>query len=364
MPAGRLLRLARPVGRRAQATYTRVGKAVQPQGTPEGQVPEREVDPAPEDTAPEPTPTPTPNHPSEAPRAAEDGGAQQGGAQQDASAGEAKEAGPMEVLYMREPTVVPGKNHPPMPYTHYFDTYLMVNRLTDAGFGRGEAVTTMKAVRALLGDKMTEAQGRLVSKGDVDNVGLSGPVRGSSASSPSHHRNARSFPTHYHITIAVLSILIPHNHTKTQDPKNKNPQTQTHKSITQEPSPLTQSARLPGDVPLQGRLLGAQHRGPQQPPRRRRGHARAAHAPPARRRRPLADAQPRAPDPQRHRPRPLRRPQDGRPRGAKGERRFRMCFHFLLPSHASQVFPIFFDFAVYPIPILFLDSPFFCKSIS
>ncbi|KAL2107254.1 hypothetical protein VUR80DRAFT_5518 [Thermomyces stellatus] len=75
----------------------------------------------------------------------------------------------MEVLCMREPTIVPGKTHPPMPYTHYFDTYLMVNRLTDAGFKKGQAVTTMKAVRALLGAKMEEAQARLVSKGDVDN---------------------------------------------------------------------------------------------------------------------------------------------------------------------------------------------------
>lgn len=170
MPAGRLLRALRPVGRpRLQSSYTRAGKAVQPQSDRDpaketGAGEARDAGPAPEDTA---TSEPAPASPR-ATDAAETRDAAQNASEEKQSGGDAP--GPMEVLCMREPTIVPGKTHPPMPYTHYFDTYLMVNRLTDAGFKKGQAVTTMKAVRALLGAKMEEAQARLVSKGDVDNV--------------------------------------------------------------------------------------------------------------------------------------------------------------------------------------------------
>lgn len=171
MPAGRLLRLLRSVGRpRHHSTYRRVGKAVQPPG----------ADPdardggggmSPNDPA---TDAPEPRHPNPEPR--EEAAAQNPeGEAREAPRAEESSAGPMEVLYMREPSVVPGKQHPPMPFTHYFDTYEMVNRLTAAEFKRGQAVSTMKAVRMLLRDKMEEAQGRLVSKGDVDNV--SWPLR-------------------------------------------------------------------------------------------------------------------------------------------------------------------------------------------
>lgn len=173
MPAGRLLGALRPVGRRLQTSYTRAGKAVQPQanrgaGREVDAEAARDADPAGEEAA---VPKPTPDS-KESGRAEEDKDAEPQNAAERKQEGEARDEppGPMEVLYMREPTVVPGKKHPPMPYTHYFDTYQMVNRLTSAGFQKGAAVTTMKAVRALLGAKMQEAQERLVSKGDVDNV--------------------------------------------------------------------------------------------------------------------------------------------------------------------------------------------------
>ena len=176
MPAGRLLRALRPVGltrHPLHSSYTRAGKAVQPQAGADAAKEanaesNQDVGPTLEEVA---APDPTPDS-SESARAEETKDAAPQNSSEGKQAGEGREdaPGPMEVLYMREPTVVPGKKHPPMPYTHYFDTYLMVNRLTDAGFKKGEAVTTMKAVRALLGAKMEEAQGRLVSKGDVDNV--------------------------------------------------------------------------------------------------------------------------------------------------------------------------------------------------
>ena len=198
MPAGRLLRLVRPVGRH-HATYTRVGKAVRPLsrrkeakasvGSAARSQESRETRSTREtretkDTADKKEPTPedaalatTPNTPessrttqNENPEANET---------KDESSPESNKSGPMDaVLYMRGPAIEPptaSRTHPPMPFTHYFDTYEMVNRLTDSKFQRGQAITTMKAVRALLGGKMVEAQNRLVSKGDVDNVRLLSP---------------------------------------------------------------------------------------------------------------------------------------------------------------------------------------------
>ena len=223
MPAGRLLRLGRPVGRaclRPQSTYTRVGKAVQPQAKreaakegSEAKGPEaKESAPLTEDVAPpEPTPTSLGHH-----RAAETKDASQNASEgKQANEGREDTAGPMEVLYMREPTVIPGKEHPPMPFTHYFDTYLMVNRLTNAGFKKGEAITTMKAIRALLGGKMEEAQGRLVSKGDVDNVGPLRLVPRITYSSSFGHIGCHSSRILAGFRISLLSLLLfmPHTHT-------------------------------------------------------------------------------------------------------------------------------------------------------
>lgn len=194
MPAGRLLRLVRPVGRH-HATYSRVGKAVRPlsrrkeaKSTVEAAAKAREskehraareareataARDSKEPTAEDGALATTPNNP-ESSRTAQDENPEAEG-KKDERSPESNKSGPMDaVLYMRGPAIEPpmaSRTHPPMPFTHYFDTYQMVNRLTDAEFQRGQAVTTMKAVRALLGGKMEEAQKTLVSKGDVDNVG-------------------------------------------------------------------------------------------------------------------------------------------------------------------------------------------------
>ena len=238
MPAGRLLRLVRPVGRH-HATYTRVGKAVRPLSRrkeakgPVGSAAKSQEskdtrdtsrisdardskEPSPEDGALATTPnTPdssrtTQNEHSEA------------NEQKDERSPESNRSGPMDaVLYMRGPAIEPptaSRTHPPMPFTHYFDTYEMVNRLTDAKFQRGQAITTMKAVRALLGGKMQEAQKRLVSKGDVDNVcllsllGLSRcPVVILLVRRSCGHLKLISFSPHIsHLTSTETSVSLPH----------------------------------------------------------------------------------------------------------------------------------------------------------
>ncbi|CAI4219192.1 unnamed protein product [Parascedosporium putredinis] len=65
---------------------------------------------------------------------------------------------------------------PPLPFSHFFDSYAMVNRLVEAGYARPQSVTMMKAMRELLRDKMTAAQEDLVSKSDVDNVNRAFPL--------------------------------------------------------------------------------------------------------------------------------------------------------------------------------------------
>lgn len=86
---------------------------------------------------------------------------------------DAKKSGPMEtVLYMNGPpgSISAAKPHPPLPFSHYFDSYAMVNKLVEAGFERRQAIIIMMAIRGLLREKMAAAQAALVSKGDVDNV--------------------------------------------------------------------------------------------------------------------------------------------------------------------------------------------------
>ncbi|SPO02872.1 uncharacterized protein DNG_05550 [Cephalotrichum gorgonifer] len=174
MPTGRslLLRLARPVGRRHHATYTRRGKAVQPPPADSaGAEPARDVPP--EHAAEDASRGPEPSTDAEL-KSSADGAAGADEQQQQPTASRHDKAGPIDaILYMREPSLMSpprmARKQPSGPLTHYFDTYAIVNRLTDAGFQRGQAITTMKAVRALLGDKMGEAQGRLVSRSDVDN---------------------------------------------------------------------------------------------------------------------------------------------------------------------------------------------------
>ncbi|KAI8628608.1 hypothetical protein F5Y19DRAFT_107129 [Xylariaceae sp. FL1651] len=79
-------------------------------------------------------------------------------------------SGPMEaVLHMPPPD---SSHHPHIskpPYVHHFDTYTLVKQLEAGGYTRDQAITVMKAVRALLAQNLDVAQEGLVSKSDVDN---------------------------------------------------------------------------------------------------------------------------------------------------------------------------------------------------
>lgn len=96
----------------------------------------------------------------------------------DSTGPEAQRAtGPMEtVLHMPPPegiwTAKPEEKLPhltPPPYVHHFDSYSLVKQLEGGGFTQAQAITTMKAVRALLAQNLDVAQGGLVSKSDVEN---------------------------------------------------------------------------------------------------------------------------------------------------------------------------------------------------
>lgn len=57
----------------------------------------------------------------------------------------------------------------PPPYVHHFDTYSLVKDLEKGGFSEAQAVTVMKAVRAILQDKLELAEQSLTSKSDIQN---------------------------------------------------------------------------------------------------------------------------------------------------------------------------------------------------
>lgn len=85
--------------------------------------------------------------------------------------------GPMDaVLHMPPPeetwSAKPEEKPPhltPPPYVHHFDSYSLVKQLQGGGFTQAQAITAMKAVRALLAQNLDVAQGGLVSKSDVEN---------------------------------------------------------------------------------------------------------------------------------------------------------------------------------------------------
>lgn len=82
--------------------------------------------------------------------------------------------GPMDaVLHMEPPENVPADEKPPhltpAPYVHHFDSYSLVKQLEDGGYTNAQAITAMKAVRALLAQNLEVAQGGLISKSDVEN---------------------------------------------------------------------------------------------------------------------------------------------------------------------------------------------------
>jgi hypothetical protein len=80
------------------------------------------------------------------------------------------------VLHMPPPeehwTIKPEDKPPhltPPPYVHHFDSYSLVKQLEGGGYTQAQAITAMKAVRALLAQNLDVAQGGLVSKSDVEN---------------------------------------------------------------------------------------------------------------------------------------------------------------------------------------------------
>ncbi|GKT52389.1 uncharacterized protein ColSpa_12570 [Colletotrichum spaethianum] len=97
---------------------------------------------------------------------------------------QAKKSGPLEaILHMGPPEEV-AKQHPhmaPPPYVHHFDSYSLVKDLESGGYSKEQAITLMKAIRAILAQNLDVAQESLVSKSDVENVrsnrGGGGPWR-------------------------------------------------------------------------------------------------------------------------------------------------------------------------------------------
>lgn len=60
----------------------------------------------------------------------------------------------------------------PSPHVHNFDTFKFVRDLGNGGFSEQQSVRLMKAVRSLLAMNLKMANESLVSKSDVENVGL------------------------------------------------------------------------------------------------------------------------------------------------------------------------------------------------
>ncbi|KUI64925.1 Uncharacterized protein C27B12.07 [Cytospora mali] len=75
---------------------------------------------------------------------------------------------PPEETWTAKPEVKPPHLTPP-PYVHHFDSYSLVKQLEGGGYTQAQAITAMKAVRALLAQNLDVAQGGLVSKSDVEN---------------------------------------------------------------------------------------------------------------------------------------------------------------------------------------------------
>lgn len=65
---------------------------------------------------------------------------------------------------------VASQEHAQGSLSHYFDTFHIVTRLEAAGFQHGQAVSTMKAIRALLINYTESAKAETLSKADLENV--------------------------------------------------------------------------------------------------------------------------------------------------------------------------------------------------
>ena len=85
---------------------------------------------------------------------------------------EARQSGPLEAIMHSPPPGKVSKAHPsmsPSKYVHHFDSYSLVKQLEEGGYTKGQAITAMKGVRALLAQNLGVAQESLVSKSDVEN---------------------------------------------------------------------------------------------------------------------------------------------------------------------------------------------------
>ncbi|KAI1435757.1 hypothetical protein GGR50DRAFT_693829 [Xylaria sp. CBS 124048] len=82
-----------------------------------------------------------------------------------------QKSGPMGAVLQTEP--LPDVSQPPHinkpTYVHHFDSYTLVKQLEVGGYTQHQAITVMKAVRAILAQNLDVAQDGLVWKSDVDN---------------------------------------------------------------------------------------------------------------------------------------------------------------------------------------------------
>ncbi|KAK5627542.1 hypothetical protein RRF57_003257 [Xylaria bambusicola] len=79
-------------------------------------------------------------------------------------------SGPMDaVLHMPPPDKSEHAHISKPTYVHHFDTYTLVKQLEAGGYTQAQAITAMKAIRALLAQNLDVAQDELVGKSDVDN---------------------------------------------------------------------------------------------------------------------------------------------------------------------------------------------------
>lgn len=122
----------------------------------------------------EPPPPPPPQPQSQAKDDTATGAAEPGQDGEAASGKKRAATGPMDaVLHMGPPEDVPPEDKPPHltppPYVHHFDSYSLVKQLEEGGWTNAQAITAMKAVRALLAQNLDVAQGGLIGKSDVEN---------------------------------------------------------------------------------------------------------------------------------------------------------------------------------------------------
>ncbi|KFH49106.1 hypothetical protein ACRE_001070 [Hapsidospora chrysogenum ATCC 11550] len=153
------------------------GKDVKPDGTKEGNSTVKSMVP----TEPPPTAEPTPEE--KPPAQANSNTSSSSSSSSESTQTEESEPAPddskqgrslKDVLLRMDPP--PGgktrqqlQHMTPPPYVHHFDSYSLVKQLQDGGYTQAQAITAMKAIRALLAQNLDRAQESLVSKSDVEN---------------------------------------------------------------------------------------------------------------------------------------------------------------------------------------------------